>query len=468
MLGPSLLISRWNELGYGVADHVRKDGQLVEVAIPGTIVGEKIQSESLVKTRRPSCRYLAQISSVISPSPHRVEPRCPYVGLCGGCVWQHVSYDQQLVEKQKKVEALFSPLCPHVSVSPILASHQSWHYRNKMEFSFSQAKDGKRFLGLYGMGSRRVVDIASCAIAPQWMSEALAEVRRWWAFTQLSAYHQSRDEGTLLTVTFREAPSTQDRMVILTVSGVPAFAPKREHLDTFVECIRRSATSEKGDLSVVLRIRQIAKGRPTQLYEMILFGQDHMREQITIFTAETQKKLEFHISPQTFFQPNTLQSTRIYSHALTAANLLAEDRVADLYCGLGIFGMFSALLCASSFGIELSRDAAYDAKVNAQRLGMANFTIHCGDVAQLSLEQKERPSVVIVDPPRSGLLSNGIAAVCFLNPARIVYVSCQPKTQASDVKTFQERGWCVQSIQPIDQFPHTTHVENIVLLQKSS
>jgi 23S rRNA (uracil1939-C5)-methyltransferase len=335
-----------------------------------------------------------------------------------------------------------------------------------MEFSFSQAKDGTHFLGLYGAGSRRVIDISSCYIAPEWMTCALAEVRAWWKTTGLMAYRQNVNEGTLLTVCFREARSSHDRMVILTVSGVPEFAPKREQLDLFVQSLRAAVTPQQGSLSIVLRVRQIAKGRPTQMFEMILFGPDHMKETVSVTIDGVQKKLECHISPPTFFQPNTPQAEKIYSHALSSARLNATDVVADLYCGLGLFGMFSAFFASSAFGVELSKDAAYDATVNSQRLGISNFAVRCGDVAKICNDLPKAPSVVIVDPPRSGLGAGGIDAVESLHPSRIVYVSCQPKTQGTDVQTLMEHGWTIESVQPIDQFPHTMHVENIVVLSK--
>lgn len=213
---------------------------------------------------------------------------------------------------------------------------------------------------------------------------------------------------------------------------------------------------------------------PTQIYEMILFGPDHLRERVEVETKKgTMRSLELHISPQAFFQPNTHQAMRIYSKALQMADLRADDVLFDLYCGIGVFGMFAALEIHKAVGVELSKDSAYDAKTNAARLGLANVAVHCGDVATVVATMKqegtfERPSTVIVDPPRAGLMPQAIDEILSLDPTKIVYVSCNPQTQVKDAKELLLRGWTIAHVQPVDQFPHTVHVENILLFKRGS
>ena len=451
--------------------HRHPSGRLVSVAVPGTIVGETAAVGSMERDRRGNSRYEAPLVSVTAPAPGRTCPLCPHVGECGGCVWQHISYPDQLQYKQKRVETLFAPICSkETTLYSIVGCESPWRYRNKMEFSFAQDRSGRRFLGLYSCTHRgHVFDLSACFLTGAWMAETIQALREWWPASGLDAYFLHSDQGSLQTAAMRESATTGDRMVLLTVSGNPSFAMKRHQVDSFVAAVRNAATPPTGALSIVLRIRQIAKGRPTQFYEMMLFGPDHIREALAVEpTVGRTHTLELHISPQSFFQPNTRQAMEIYSRALQLARLSNDQLVVDLYCGIGIFGMVASLEAHEAIGIELSRESAYDAKTNASRLGLSKFSILCGDVADV-LKQKafEKPSTVIVDPPRSGLTPQALAAVVSLEPDTLIYVSCNPETQLRDAKLFVERGWKVEAIQPVDQFPHTVHVESILKLSAS-
>ncbi len=470
----TLEITDWDATGRGVGEYLRHDEKRISVAVPGSIVGERVEAGSLVKNKKKLPRFVARDVSVLSPSPYRVVPLCPHAGECGGCVWQHISYEHQLQVKQERVNNLFAPLCSSTTAfRPIIGCDVPWHYRNKMEFSFSQDLEGKYFLGLFHCQRRRcVLDLKACFLTNEWMAQALQSVKEWWKASGLHAYRPSSNTGSLICVTMRESATFGDRMVILTVSGNPDFALRQHHIDDFVSTLRAAATPERGTLSVILRIRQIAKKMPTQIYEMILFGPDYIRELLEVETkVGTKREMELQISPQAFFQPNSLQAMRIYSHALQMADLRHNDVLFDLYCGIGVFGMFAALEVRMAVGVELSKDSAYDAKTNAARLGISNFAIHCGDVAAVVAKMKqegtfERPSTVIVDPPRAGLMPQAIDEILSLEPSTIVYVSCNPETQVKDAAELLQRGWTIAAVQPVDQFPHTFHVENILLLHK--
>jgi 23S rRNA (uracil1939-C5)-methyltransferase len=342
-----------------------------------------------------------------------------------------------------------------------------------MEFSFSQDLEGRYFLGLFCCQRKRcVLDLKVCCLTEDWMVTALQSIKTWWKASGLLAYRPSANTGSLICVTMRESATLKDRMIILTVSGNPDFALKQHHLDEFVALLKQVATPSSGSLSLVLRIRQIAAKMPTQIYEMMLFGPDHVREILEVETKIGMKRrLELHISPQAFFQPNTHQAMKIYSQALLMADLHPDDVVFDLYCGIGVFGMFASLETRSAVGVELSKDSAYDAKTNAARLCCSNFTVQCGDTASVVASMKgegpfERPSTVIVDPPRAGLMPSAVNEIVSLDPKTIVYVSCNPETQVHDAAELIKHGWHIASVQPVDQFPHTVHLENILLLKK--
>ncbi len=461
----SLLVDRFDARGRPLADCTRQDGKKVPVVVPWTLVGETVAAKRISKFRGNGVRYVAEDVELLSRSPRRVEPCCTHFGLCGGCTWQNLAYEEQLKEKQKRIQALF----PGTTVRPIIGADSSYGYRNKMEFTFSQDRNNNQYLGLHGTYRQsRVFNLTMCPLTNPWMADCVNSVRQWWNASSLAAYHPRSNRGTLQTLILREAMTSQDRMVMVTVSGNPDFAPKRHNLNDFVDTVKKTCTPPSGELSIVLRIRQIAQGMATQFYEMILFGPDFIREELVVEPQKGKEvRLVFHISPQAFFQPNTYKAMKLYSEALQLADLHPDDVVWDLYCGIGTFGMLASPCVKEVIGIELSRESAYDAKTNSQRLQIGNFRILEGDVAA-RLEGLPPPTVVIVDPPRAGLSSACREALHTVSPNRLVYVSCNPETQSSDVAWFVQRGWSVRAIQAVDQFPQTYHVENIVLLRKDA
>jgi 23S rRNA (uracil1939-C5)-methyltransferase len=383
---------------------------------------------------------------------------CKHFGSCGGCSFQHVSYEDQLAEKQQKIRDLFCDF--DVEILPIIACQDAWRYRNKMEFSFSQDKAGKKFLGLILCNSKgRVLDVEECLIAPEWMVDALKECRAWWHASSLEAYHPFKNSGSLRTLTLRNSLSTGDRVVVLLVSANPDYSMKRWELEEFTQRMQKAVSPT----SIVLRLQQVMKGKPTQFYEMLLAGRDFFCERVTVFG----KTFEFQVSPSSFFQPNSLQSNTLYSTAIGFAGLQKDEVLYDLYAGIGVFGMCAASQVRKVVSIEISPDSAYDATINVQKLALENVELFRGDVAEI-LKQKKFPQadVLIVDPPRCGLGEKAIIQIAELRPKRIVYVSCNPKTQSQDAQILCRLGFSLRRMQPLDQFPHTPHMENIALFTR--
>ena len=378
---------------------------------------------------------------------------CQHASECGGCTSQHIPYSQQLLQKQAEIEKIFAPF--HVPIAPITPCQDPWNYRNKMEFSFSQNKAGDRFLGLILRKSRgKVFNLQECRISPSWMSEALQRVRRWWdQYPQLSAFHFRSGEGALRTLTLREGRRTGEKMAMLTVSGNPRFALTRAQLNTFVQVL------DDPQMSIFLRVHQAIPGKPTQFYEMHLSGPDHITEKLTL----QGKTLTFKISPTSFFQPNTEQAEVLYNKAVEIANMSPQSIVYDLYCGTATLGMAFALKAQQVTAIELNPHAVFDAKANAEINGITNIDIHCGDVGKLLSEASIlKPDLAIVDPPRPGLDLLALEALKRLQPQQILYVSCNPLTQAQNISELSD--YQIIHVQPVDQFPHTPHIENIALL----
>ncbi len=380
---------------------------------------------------------------------------CIHVPECGGCTSQQIPYSEQLQQKQAAIEKIFAPF--NTPVAPIIPCQDSWGYRNKMEFSFSQNKAGDRFFGLILRKSRgKVFNLEQCLISPLWMAETLQRVRSWWETTELRAFNFRSGEGCIRTLTLREGRRTGDRLAMLTVSGDPRFALTRAHLKGFLQALNDPK------MSIFLRVQQAIKGSPTQFFEMHLSGPDHICEQLRL----QGRTLTFKISPTSFFQPNTEQAEVLYNKALEIAELTPRSTVYDLYSGTATLGMAFALKAQNVIAIELNPHACFDAKVNAEVNKIANIDIQCGDVGKLlSQASVLTPDLAIVDPPRPGLDPLAMAALKRLQPQQILYVSCNPTTQAQNISELTD--YRILKVQPVDQFPHTAHIENIVLLTKA-
>jgi 23S rRNA (uracil1939-C5)-methyltransferase len=372
-----------------------------------------------------------------------VGPKCRHFGLCGGCRLQHIPYDAQLAEKEAYVAACFN-----LPTKPILPAKSAWRYRNKMEFSFSQSKKGEKFLGL--MRERgRVENLEECHLTSPWFTETLKKVRTWWQKTDLSAYHPHTNQGLMRTLILREGIRTKEKMAMLTISEAPF---ESAHLDSFIDALVDVD-------ALILRKQIIKKKTPTRFEEHVLRGVNHIHE---LLYDDAGRALIFRIRGASFFQPNTSQAEKIYQYAVASAHLTHNDHVLDLYCGTGSLGIFASRYSKQVVGIEIIPEAVQDAKENLKLNAISNMEILEGDVGERLSTLSFQPSVVFVDPPRAGLGAKTLAQLQALGPRKIIYVSCNPSTQAADCQALQ--NYEIHSLQPIDQFPHTPHVENIALL----
>ncbi|CCB91754.1 uncharacterized RNA methyltransferase pc1544 [Waddlia chondrophila 2032/99] len=469
-------IVNFSKKGNGIGYFLRQDEQTWPVEVSFAVPGDRVKT---TLSRKRSGIYRSRLDEIMAPSPDRIAPKCSHFGVCGGCRWQQTPYSKQLKEKELLIQHQFGHLLTDsVDLYQIVPCDTPWNYRNKMEFSFSTDLEGNKYLGLMmDQGRGKVMDLQECHLTNPWFIETVSAVRDWWEESELEAYHSYKDLGSLRTLTVREGIRTGDRMVNLTVSGNPDFALKKHHLEGFVAFVRDAIEPVDPDkrLSIFLTIQQIKKGYPTQFYEMHLYGADTIREELHIqmLTEGGLEPLLFHISPAAFFQPNTLQAEKLYSLALELAQISKEQVVYDLYCGTGTLGICAAKRAKQVVGVELSPESAHDARHNAKENRIENLTILTGAVRRVLEEIKEKelfpdPDVVMVDPPRAGLDPHAIKHLLELGPPKIVYVSCNPATQVENVKEFLKDGYVLKAVQPVDQFPQTVHIENIVLLAKKS
>jgi 23S rRNA (uracil1939-C5)-methyltransferase len=438
------------------------------VEVPFTMPGDVVQT-TISRKRRDV--YAGKLEALILPAPTRVLPKCVHFAACGGCRFQHISYEDQLRFKEKFVQKCFGALInSSVEFFPIESSANRWNYRNKMEYTFSTDAKGKKYLGLILDSSKgKVFNLTECHLTHHWFVDAVKCVRQWWHESPLDAYHARGNRGSLRTLTLREGQRTGDRMIILTVSGNPDYALNKNQLDSFVAFIRDAleTTDVNRHLSIFLRIQQIKKGTPTTFYEMLLYGQDHINEILHIHDRREKqiKTVKFIIGPSSFFQPNSLQAEKIYSHVLNLLDFSANQIVYDLYCGTGAMAICVSDRVKEVVGIELSPEAVLDARQNIEQNGCNNVFMYAGDVQQvLQSADLPRPNVVMVDPPRNGLDAKALEQIATLRPEKILYVSCNPITQAANVAQLLQKGYRIKTIQPVDQFPQTYHIENIVVL----
>jgi 23S rRNA (uracil1939-C5)-methyltransferase len=400
----------------------------------------------------PAKKSPHQIEKIVTSSPLRIEKICPHAPYCGGCSWQEMQYEAQLQEKEARLKLLF----PGEEIAPITPSPEQKGFRGKMEFTFSKDRKGHFYLGLILAGSRGWVEnVSACQVMPAWGNTILDRVRLWWQESGLDAYYGPKDRGHLRTLTLRSG-KRGSKMVILTVSGNPLYSLERAHIESFT----KEAFLDE-NTSVYLVIQQTIPKQPTQFYEMHLKGPEYLEEELLGQT--------FFISPLAFFQPNPLVAEKMFLKVKELLAVTGKEKILDLYCGMGTIGALLAPYVRQVVGVELNARSIVDAKAHVERLGLDNVSLWQGDVQEF-LEKKLpffQPDIVIVDPPRSGLTPKTLALLPLLQAKKIVYVSCNPTTQAKDLEILTQT-YQIEGIYPFDAFPHTPHIENIILLTRTT
>jgi 23S rRNA (uracil1939-C5)-methyltransferase len=452
----------------------------VRKALPGDRV------KVLVETRRKR-RIICRIDDILEPSGMRVEPRCKHFGRrelpgegCGGCTLQNLSYRHQLASKEGTVKRLVreAGLDPGW-VAPVIGQDQPWYYRNKMEFSFRDTANREFALGLYPKGYRyEVLNLDECYLQSEFAAQFLQRIRSWAVQSGISPYINKKNDGFLRTLMVREGKRTGERLVeLMTTHAEEAFfdgtfVPAEEVARSFLDVSLEAADALDGRLTSVYWTQQRAvRGEPTRFIEHHLHGEPVLREQMHLPGDQV---LEFDIHPRAFFQPNTRQAEVLYGEVLDKTGLLEESArhtVLDLYCGTGTIGMCMAPFADKVVGIEMQPDAVENARQNAQTNQIENIEFFVGDVGDILktdafTQAAGQVDLVVVDPPRAGLLPDAREHLAQLDAKRLVYVSCNPKALARDLQDLIEAGWSVDSIQPVDMFPQTYHIENVALLQK--
>lgn len=426
------------------------------IIVKGSITGQKVQARV---TKRRSNRCEARLLSVIEKAPHEVEPFCQYFGPdgCGGCAIQQLSYEDQLSRKERQVKELFEEanikdyIWKGISPSPEIHG-----YRNKMEYSFGDAyKDGPLALGMHKKGARfDIVTVDGCFLVDRDFSMVLKYILDYCQKEELSFYHKMNRQGYLRYLVVRKSKSTGDLLVNLVTTTQESHS-----WDSLVKGLRE--LDLEGQVSGFIHttsdsLSDAVKPEGADL----LYGVDYIREEVL--------GLDFNISPYSFFQTNTKGSEILYQKVIEMAGNIDEKTVFDLYCGTGTITQIMASAAKKVYGIEIVEEAVEAAIGNAKLNGLTNCHFIGGDVLKEIENLKEKPDLIILDPPRAGIHPKAIGKIIEFGAPEIVYVSCNPRALVRDLQLMIKSGYQVEEAQCVDMFPHTNHVETIALIQKKT
>lgn len=474
----TLAIEKFAEGGAGFA---MLDGK--PVFVTGAIPGQKV---SAVITKRKDTFMEARVEKVIMRSKDEVPARCPHFGVCGGCVWQSVAYNKQIQYKENIVKETLEHLTPVDDavrktlpgrVLKIIPSPQVFYYRNKLELSFGYGnmrveqrppkKEGAKPERIYfdehpGIGFHRpgdwatILPIGECHLYDEQLPALLADVNRFMQATKLPVYNPKTHKGMLRHLILRRGIHTGENMMCFVVQ-----AKKKELEPLFQKFMQFGGRPGLKSLLIVEHMGLSDKPENAKVHALI--GNQWIEERLF--------DLSFQISPFSFFQTNTLGAEKLYQAIAQAADLSPRDTVLDAYCGMGTIGQYLARFCEKVVGVESHPTAIDDALKSAGKNRIGNISFYKGKAEQVLHQQlkaggKYAFNVIVVDPPRMGLHPAALDAVLAHRAEKVVYTSCNVATFARDLGAFLKAGYELRTVQPVDMFPHTAHIELVALLQR--
>ena len=445
--------------------HVNDMVVFVPFVVPGDVVDLQVR-----KKRNSYCE--ATVVRMIQPSPIRVEPKCEHFGICGGCKWQNLPYKEQLSAKQQQVIDQLTRIgkVELPEISPILGSEKTEEYRNKLEFACSNKRwytkeelealpEGvglaQGVIGFHITGAfDKIYPIEKCVLMDDYCNKVRNAIYNYALEHNLTFFDIREQHGLLRDIMMRNS-NTGEWLVLV------QFHYDEEGDEERAMGLMQFIADEFQEITSLLYVDN-QKGNDTfnDLELTVFKGNDHI--------FELMEDLRFKVGAKSFYQTNTDQAYHLYSVARNFANLTGNELVYDLYTGTGTIANFVAKKAKKVIGIEYVPEAIEDAKINSEINNIANTLFYAGDMKDILTEefvkQHGRPDVIITDPPRAGMHADVVNVILGAHPQRIVYVSCNPATQARDLALL-DKDYRVVAVQPVDMFPHTPHVENVVLLE---
>lgn len=430
--------------------------------IKDAVIGDVVEAK-IMKAKK---QYgYARLMNIVEKSQYRVEPVCPVAKQCGGCQIQEMSYERQLVFKEQKVRGnleriggLPAELLNKV-MEPVVGMDNPFHYRNKAQFPVGIDKDGKAVAGFYAGRTHQIIPNTDCALGVDVNQRILEEVLRFMNEFGIRAYDEAEHQGLVRHVLIRYGFTTKEIMVCLVVNGT-----KIPKVEVLVERLREIDGMTSITFSINRDKTNVIMGSEIRL----LWGKEYIVDYIG--------DVKYQISPLSFYQVNPIQTEKLYDLALEYARLTGAETVWDLYCGIGTISLFLAQRAKQVYGVEIVPQAIEDARCNAKINGITNAEFIVGKAEEVLPQyysgyemehgQKAYADVIVVDPPRKGCEESLLKTMTEMGPERIVYVSCDSATLARDVKYLRGRGYEVERVRGVDQFPMSVHVETIVLLQR--
>ena len=457
---PNVTIVSIADKGKAVGKDAEGRVYFVEGVVPGDVV-------DVLVLRKKKSFYTGIVANFIEKSSHRVEAKCPHFGVCGGCKWQSLDYNEQTAEKEQIVKDALRRIAKvdDSLVKPIMAAPEQYYYRNKLEYSFSSKRwltaeeiksdefiESEPALGFHRPGAfDKIVDIFECHLQAT-NSDLIRNFIRDFALEREYSFYDVRNhKGLLRNIVIRNTVAN-DWMVTMIFGK-----DDQEKIQTLCQALLAEFPFIKTMFYVVNQ-----KVNDTILDQKmnLIHGPGYIIEQLG--------NVKYKIGPKSFFQTNTEQAGHLYQSALEIADLKPTDNVFDLYCGIGSIGLFMAAHCEQVVGIELIEEAIVDANENTKLNDIKNTKWHAGDVKDILDEgfvnTYGKPDVIITDPPRAGMHKDVVMTLLEIACPKIVYISCNPATQARDIELLKEKYDAVD-FQPVDMFPHTSHIENIALLK---
>lgn len=403
----------------------------------------------------------ARLMKILTPSPDRQKSVCPEARRCGGCQIQEMSYSRQLAFKKSKVEnnlLRLGAVPEHLleaCMDDIIGMETPYHYRNKAQYPVGRDREGRLTAGFYAGRTHQIIPLPDmdCAIGDRENREILKIILHFMEEKKIEPYDEKNHKGLVRHVLIRTGFKTGEIMVCLVLNGTAI--PEEQELAarlsrisgmTSITC---STNQEKTNVIMGTKLRTI-------------WGKDRITDYIG--------HVKYFISPLSFYQVNPVQTEKLYGTALEFAGLTGKETVWDLYCGIGTISLFLAQQARQVYGVEIVPDAIEDAKENARNNGIGNAAFYVGKAEEVLPEMYEKKGikadVIVVDPPRKGCEKAVLDTMVRMEPDRIVYVSCDPATLARDVKELREQGYELCRVRAVDMFPHTVHVETVVLLSR--